>query len=169
MAEGLSAFLLASTASGFEERPQCGAGLRRDRSLSLGVSSRRNVRMPGKAGINHATPLHRMEAMRLIVQRRWPVSVWSHQQCSCAGTCSFCFPFNAVRLTLRTPGLATFINNPFFPDRRSANAAAFYCRRSQSIAACQYRPCHALIITTGGPQGQPRPQLFSFSSFFGSF
>jgi hypothetical protein len=47
--------------------PSAGLAWRRDRSLFLRRLSRRNVRMPGKTGINHATPLHRMEAMRLYL------------------------------------------------------------------------------------------------------
>ena len=82
MAEGRSAFLLASTASGFEERPQCGAGLRRDRSLSLGVSSRRNVRMPGKVG--NYDPLHRMDAMRLNLSAS--VGQTACDSCYCSST-----------------------------------------------------------------------------------
>jgi len=55
--------------------------------------------MPGKVG--NYDPLHRMDAMRLNLSASAAVisvSVRPHARCFVAGTCSFGFPFKAVRL-----------------------------------------------------------------------
>jgi len=77
--------------------------------------------MPGKAGISHATPLHRMDAMRLNLSasvaklRVIHVTVRPHGWCSFAGTCSFGFPSKAVRLTLRVTGAGYIHKHSIFP------------------------------------------------------
>ena len=142
MAEGRSAFLLASTASGFKERPQCGAGLRWDRSLFLGrlIETQRqdagkSRHQPCDTVAPHGSHASLFVSVGVLVDC---VSVWPHQQCSYAGTCSFSFPFNAVLLTLRTPGLATFVNNQFLPEPQRQCCGILF-GPPQSLAACLYR------------------------------
>jgi hypothetical protein len=89
--------------------------------------------MPGKAGISHATPLHRMDAMRLNLSasvaqlRALPVTVQPHACCSFAGTCNFGFPSKAVRLTLRITGAGYIHKQSIFPGPPQRQCCGILC------------------------------------------
>jgi hypothetical protein len=65
---------------------------------------------------------------------RWDVesvSVWPHPRCPFVRACSFHFPFNAVRLILRTPGLRTLDKQYIFPGPPQRQCCGILC----SVAA----------------------------------
>jgi hypothetical protein len=89
--------------------------------------------MPGKAGISHATPLHRMDAMRLNLSasvaklRVIHVTVRPHGWCSFAGTCSFGFPSKTVRLTFRITGAGYIHKQSIFPGPPQRQCCGILC------------------------------------------
>jgi hypothetical protein len=123
--------------------PSAGLAWRRDRSLFLGrlIETQRqdagkNRHQPCDTVAPHGSHASLFVSVGVLVDC---VSVWPHQQCSYAGTCSFSFPVNAVLLTLRTPGLATFVNNQFLPEPQRQCCGILF-GPPQSLAAAYTGP-----------------------------